>query len=252
MRKRIVGSSWKMHINTVEAGEKLAREIVEAVAGESAVEIFIMPTFPLLPSIIEICRNSKVGVGAQTMAEAENGAYTGEVPAPILSEIGCRYIELGHAERRARYNETDEKVRSKTHLALRYDMTPLVCIGETAEDKDAGRGRVKLATQTLWALDGLSSQQQRRVILAYEPVWAIGQADPADPAYVHDTHRHIRDVVAREAGEDVAAAIRIIYGGSVTAGTAKDLFRSDEVDGMFVGRGGLKADLFRRIIDAAG
>jgi triosephosphate isomerase len=248
MRKKIVGSSWKMHINTKSEVEVLAREIVEGVRNIENVDMFLIPTFPLIDHLANILHKSNISWGAQNMAFVDYGAYTGEVPAPTLADLGCTYIELGHAERRANFNENDHWVNKKVKLCLKFGMTPLVCIGETKAEKDDGVGRIRVKTQVLWTLEGTAKEDVPKVIFAYEPVWAIGQSEGADAEYVDDMHRFIRDVIALEYGNDVAQTIRIIYGGSVKLESAHDLISKENIDGLFTGRFALEAKNYIAII----
>jgi triosephosphate isomerase len=249
MRKKIVGSSWKMHVNTRAEVEALAHEIVEGVENIENVDMFLIPTFPLIDHLANILRDSNVAWGAQNMAFVDYGAYTGEVPASTLADLGCTYIELGHAERRANFNETDHSVNKKVKLCLDSGLTPLVCIGETKSEKEDGVGRIRIKTQILWTLEGVEMEEVSKVIFAYEPVWAIGQSEGADAEYVNDMHRFIRNVIAYEYGNDIAQAIRIIYGGSVKLESAYDYISKENVDGLFTGRFALAAKNYIAIVD---
>jgi triosephosphate isomerase (TIM) len=249
MRKKIVGSGWKMHVNTKSAVDTLAKEIVIGAKDVSNVDMFLIPTFPLIDHLANILRDSNVAWGAQNMAFVDYGAYTGEVPASTLADLGCTYIELGHAERRANFNETDHSVNKKVKLCLDIGLTPLVCIGETKSEKEDGVGRVRIKTQILWTLEGVGMAEVSKVIFAYEPVWAIGQSEGADADYVNDMHRFIRDVIASEYGNDIAQAIRIIYGGSVKLDGAHEYISKENIDGLFIGRFALEAKNFIAIVD---
>ena len=241
MRKKIVGSSWKMHINTKSEVDTLATEIVEGVKNIHNIDMFLIPSFPLIDHLANILGNSNIAWGAQNMAFVDYGAYTGEVPAPTLAELGCTFIELGHAERRANFNETDHYVNKKVKLCLNYKMTPLVCVGETKAEKDDGVGKVRVKTQVLWTLNGIRFEDVDKIIFAYEPVWAIGQTEGANADYVEDMHQFIRDVIASEVGNDIAQAVRIIYGGSVKLESAFELISKKNIDGLFTGRFALTA-----------
>ncbi|MGB7595752.1 MAG: triose-phosphate isomerase [Erysipelotrichaceae bacterium] len=251
MRRKIVGSSWKMHINTRDEVDIFVRDVRDLTKGADEIEMFIFPTFPLIDHLSQSLKGSSIGWGAQNMSFVDYGAYTGEVPAPTLVDLGCKYVELGHAERRANFNETDHNVNRKVKLCLKYNMTPLVCVGESKDEKDEGVGHVRIKTQVLWALDGLSDDERKQVILAYEPVWAIGQQEGASAEYVENTHRFIRAMIADEFGNDVADAIRIIYGGSVKLESSKELLSKANVDGLFLGRFALTAENFAAIVNVA-
>lgn len=250
MRKPIVGSSWKIHIHSVEMGEKLAAEIHDLVGEIEDTEIFILPAFPLLSNISKILEGGKIKWGAQNMAFEEKGGYTGEVSPQMLKELGCTYVEIGHAERRTMFQEGNREVHKKVRLAIDYQMNPIVCIGESERDKGEGIGNLRLHTQILWALGNLEIDEMKQVVLAYEPVWAIGKAEAASVDHVENIHGYIRHMVKKEFGKDVADTISIIYGGSVRPENADELTKQKNVDGLFVGRFGLKADAFQQIIKA--
>lgn len=251
MRRKIVGSSWKMHINTRHEVELIAREIRDLTRGAGDIEMFIFPTFPLIDHLSMILKGSNIGWGAQNMSFADYGAYTGEVPVGTLVDLGCKYVELGHAERRANFNETDHNVNLKVKLCLKYNMTPVVCVGESKQEKEEGVGHVRIKTQVLWALDGLSDDERKQIILAYEPVWAIGQQEGASAEYVENTHRFIRSMIADEFGNEVADTIRIIYGGSVKLESSKELMKKENIDGLFLGRFALTAENYAAIVNVA-
>jgi triosephosphate isomerase len=251
MRRKIIGSSWKMHINTREEVDIFTRDIRALTKGCAEIEMFIFPSFPLIEHLSQSLKGSPIAWGAQNMSFVDYGAYTGEVPAPTLVDLGCKYVELGHAERRANFNETDLNVNRKVKLCFKYNMIPLVCVGESTQEKEEGFGPVRIKTQVLWALNGLSNDERKQVILAYEPVWAIGQQDGASAAYVETTHRFIRSLIADEFGNEVADAIRIIYGGSVKLESAKELMTKANVDGLFLGRFALTAENFAAIVNVA-
>ncbi|MFT9497954.1 triose-phosphate isomerase [Anaerosolibacter sp.] len=250
MRKKIVGTSWKTHIYSMVEGKELAQEIKERVGYVENIDIFILPTYPLIPAIADILQDSHIKWGAQNVSHREKGALTGEVPPRILRELGCEYIEIGHAERRNIFHETDEMVAKKVKLSLDYGMVPVVCIGESKEEKDEKLSKVKLKTQILWAMNDLGEEERKKVILAYEPIWAIGQEEAAHPDYVEEVHSFLRQTLQSEYGNESSDMIRIIYGGSVNSENALELSRQENIDGLFVGRFGLKAADFERITQA--
>lgn len=249
MRKKIVGSSWKMHVNTIKDGVDLAKKIREYVGNIDETDIFILPTFPMIKFIADIFDGSNIGWGSQNMCFEEKGAYTGEVPVEVLKELECTYVEIGHAERRVLFNESDEIVNKKVRLCNKHNLVPIVCIGETQEDLDNKVQNIRIRTQVLWALDGLNKEDVKKVILAYEPVWAIGQKEAAKADYVQNMHKFIRGVIAEVYGNETAEAVRIIYGGSVSPESAKDLSRYKDIDGLFIGRFGLKPENFKSIVE---
>jgi triosephosphate isomerase len=251
MRRKIVGSSWKMHINTRAEVDLFAHKIIGLTQDVNDIEMFIFPTFPLIDHLSKILTGSRIGWGAQNMCFVDYGAYTGEVPVTTLVDLGCKYVELGHAERRANFNETDQNVNRKVKLAIKYELTPLVCVGESKQEKDEGIGLARIKTQVLIALDGLTNNEAKKVIIAYEPVWAIGQQEGASADYVEDMHRTIRRFIEDAFGSEVAEEIRIIYGGSVKLESSRELMEKENVDGLFLGRFALTAENYAAIIDIA-
>ena len=252
MRKRIVGSSWKMHINSIKDGVDLAKEIRGYVGDIEETEVFILPTFPMIKFISDVFIGSKIRWGAQNICFEEKGPYTGEVPIQVVKELECSYIEIGHAERRALFNETDEIVNKKVRLCIKYNLVPVICIGETRKDLNNKVVDIRLKTQVLWALHGLSKEDIKKVIFAYEPVWAIGQKEAANADYVQKIHKFIRGVISKEYGSEISEAVRIIYGGSVSPESAKTLSKYKDIDGLFIGRFGLEAESFKNMVETMG
>ena len=251
MRRRIVCSSWKMHINSLEAGTALARDIAGEITKMTCnIDIFILPAFPIIPAVSDIFHNTPIKWGAQNVAFLEQGALTGEVPPDLLTGLSCTYVEIGHAERRQYFSETDTIVNQKVKLCLQYGLVPIICLGETAEDIGNNTAKVRLQSQVLWALNEIPQEKMTQVIFAYEPVWAIGKEKAAQVDYVENMHGHIRNVISQNFGSTIAEETRIIYGGSVSPDSAVDLSKQENVDGVFVGRYGLKADNFARIVRA--
>lgn len=251
MRRKIVGASWKMHVNTLKEGLALAQGIHKKVGNIRDVDIFILPAFPLIQGVANIFNSGQIGWGAQNMCFETKGAFTGEVPAPMLKELGCQYIELAHAERKAYFNETNATVNRKLHICQEYQFTPVICIGETEDDHEAGRAHSALEKQIIQMLAGLNKEFLQRCILAYEPVWAIGKSKTADLKYIQDMHGFIRDIITEQFDKDVSDDIRIIYGGSVNRNTSDELLSLDNVDGVFIGRFGLDSDNFMKITESA-
>ena len=211
MRKKIVGSSWKMHINSIVDATNLAQSISKKVGQRDDVDLFFLPPFVLIERVKEIFSNTNILVGAQNCAPIDKGAMTGEVPINLLKETGCHYVELGHAERKEFFNETDSMVAQKVKLCEEYGLVPIVCIGEKQSDIDLGQSEMTLKSQVLWTLELLSEEYRKNVILAYEPVWAIGQAESADKEYIEKTHKLLRQIVRDNYSDDLADSIRIIY-----------------------------------------
>lgn len=238
MKKKICGASWKMHKNTLDEVEYFCNVVKDAPVF-TAIESFLLPSFVFIPFLSEHLSNTNLGFGSQTMAFAEDGAFTGEVSAIALKEFNCKYVEIGHAERREHFNETNNIVNKKVKLTLDYGMIPVVCVGENKQEKDSGVGDDVILEQVEWACKGIDASLMSDIIFAYEPVWAIGQQEGADSLYVEQQHRLIRMKLKSLASETIAQNTRIIYGGSVNKDNAKQLIQQENIDGLFVGRFGL-------------
>ena len=252
-RPRLVAGNWKMHKLPAE-GAALARELVALRAADPAArscEVAICPTFPALLSVGEALRGSGMHLGAQNMHAETHGAYTGEVSGPMLAAAGCRFVVLGHSERRHGMGETDEQVAKKLRAALRDGLTPIVCVGELLAEREAGRTTEVLVRQVTAAYAGLDAATARTTVVAYEPVWAIGTGKVATPEQARDAHRVVRATLDAVAGSGVGSDVAILYGGSVNAGNAPTLFAEDDLDGALVGGASLEAAGFWKIVAAA-
>ncbi len=248
-RRLLAGTGWKMN-HLIADAKSYARILRHRLVGLdcSAVDIFVLPPFTALAAAAEAFAGSPVGVGGQNMHWAESGAWTGEISAGMLAEAGCRYVELAHAERLRHFNETYAKVRLKVNSALAHGLVPVLCLGETGAEKAAGRSDQMLADQLDTALADLRPKDLPGIVLAYEPRWAIGAAEPASAEYAEARHRHIRACLAVRWGEPAAQSTRIVYGGSVSAATGRDLIGQDDIDGLFVGRAAWQPEAFAEII----
>jgi triosephosphate isomerase len=250
-RTKIVAGNWKMNLDRVKA-----RELTAAVAGRrgeaAKVEIVLCPPAPYIDTVAATLAGaeSDVGLGAQNMHDKASGAFTGEVAAPMLVDMGCRYVILGHSERRTLFGETDAAVNAKTKAALAAGLVPIVCVGETLEEREAGRTAAVVTTQVEGSLAGLSPAELEKVVVAYEPVWAIGTGKVATPEQAQEVHALIRGLLGKLAAPAVAARVRIQYGGSVKPDNAADLARQPDIDGALVGGASLKADDFLGIARA--
>ncbi len=247
-RSMLVGAGMKMYLTRAELEDWLAG-CAGWTEGTSGVELFFLPSFPYLPIVAERLHGSKLGYGAQNMHWEDRGAYTGEVSPIMLKDFGVRYVELGHAERRRDFNETNVTVNLKVRAALSHALVPVICVGE--DQQDAPRADSWLRDQVLGALEGVEQADLAAVVIAYEPVWAIGVTSAAAPDYVFERHRAIRVALAERYGSELARAPRIIYGGSVTTDNASELLHHEEVQGLFVGRAALDAGRFRHIVSLA-
>ena len=251
MRKNIVAGNWKMN-TTLPEGVKLAEEVDNALKGfEPNCEVIICVPFTHLASINAIITNpKKLGLGAENCADHKSGAYTGEVSAPMVASTGAQYVILGHSERRQYYGETAETLREKVALALENDLTPIFCIGEVLEEREAEKHFDVVKTQIEEGLFNLSAEDFGKIILAYEPVWAIGTGKTATADQAEEIHAYIRGVIADKYGKEVAENTSILYGGSCKPSNAKELFAKPDVDGGLIGGASLKCDDFMGIVKA--
>ena len=249
MRKNIVAGNWKMN-KTLQEGIALAKELNEALANEKPnCDVIICTPFIHLASVTPIVDKNIIGVGAENCADKVSGAYTGEVSAEMVASTGAQYVILGHSERRAYYHETVEILEEKVKLALANNLKPIFCIGEVLEEREANKQNEVVEAQ-LASVFSLSAEDFGKVILAYEPVWAIGTGKSATPAQAQAVHKFIRDHIAK-ADAKIAEQVIIQYGGSVNAANAAELFAQPDIDGALVGGASLKADAFAVIVKAA-
>ena len=250
MRKNIVAGNWKMN-KTLQEGIALAKELNEVLANERPnCDVIICTPFIHLASVTPLVDSDKIGVGAENCADKESGAYTGEVSAAMVASTGAKYVILGHSERRAYYHETPEILKEKVRLALANGLTPIFCVGEVLEEREAGKQNEVVYGQLAGSLFDLSAEEFSRLIIAYEPVWAIGTGKTATAAQAQEIHAYIRSVIAEKYGKDVADNTSILYGGSCKASNARELFANPDVDGGLIGGASLKAADFKGIIDA--
>lgn len=250
MRIPLIAGNWKMHKTSSEA-IVLAEAVVEALSMPDETQVVICPPFTALAAVGQIVAGSRIGLGAQDMHWAKEGAYTGEVSAEMLWDIGCRYVIVGHSERRQYFGETDESVNRKSLAALASGLTPIICVGETLFEREAGHARAVVEAQLKGALSGLTPEQVQGLTLAYEPVWAIGTGKTATPSQAEEMHAHIRKTIALLLGAEIAQGVRILYGGSVKPDNAKELLGRSEIDGALVGGASLDAGSFASIAHAA-
>ncbi|SDH79952.1 triose-phosphate isomerase [Winogradskyella thalassocola] len=248
MRKHIVAGNWKMN-NDLPQTELLLTELLKQNQTSDA-EVMIAPTFTNLWQAFESLRQESIEVIAQNMHFAENGAYTGEISASMLKSIGIKTVILGHSERRAYYNETDESLAKKVDAALANDMRTIFCFGEELQDRKSENHEAVVESQIKNALFHLEADAFKNIVLAYEPVWAIGTGETASPEQAQDMHAFIRKTLADKYGNDVADSVSILYGGSVKPGNAKEIFGKPDVDGGLIGGASLNAEDFYAIVNA--
>ncbi|MEO1245595.1 MAG: triose-phosphate isomerase [Pseudomonadota bacterium] len=249
MRNLLVAGNWKMN-GSADANAALVEAIVAGQPASDRVQLLVCPPFPYLAAVAEALSGSRVSLGAQTVSEHDKGAYTGEVSAAMLREAGCDAAIVGHSERRALYGETSAAVAAKFAAAQAAGLKPILCVGETLADREAGNTEAVINEQLDAVLTSAGAEGIRQSVIAYEPVWAIGTGKTASPEQAQDVHRHIR---SRVAGYDagVAAAVQILYGGSVKGDNAEGLFNMPDIDGGLIGGASLKASDFLAIADAA-
>ncbi len=247
MRPWMVAGNWKMH-NTVKEAVTLASAIKQGSEGVKGGTVVIAPVFTALASVSEAVRGSHVKLAAQNVFYEEKGAYTGEVAPAMLLDVGCEYVIIGHSERRKYFHETDESVNAKVKKALATGLKPIVCVGETEEEREKGVTEFVVGSQVRKGLYGIESL--KNIVIAYEPVWAIGTGKNATPREAQEVHAFIRSLLRKTYGNE-AAAVLVLYGGSVTKDNSSDLISMEDIDGALVGGASLKSDSFLGIIKAA-
>ncbi len=249
-RTPLVAGNWKMH-KTVEEARQLVWAMLDGLRAVSEVERVLCPPFTALLPVAQMLLGTDIRLGAQNMHWKEEGAYTGEISPRMVAEF-AQFVILGHSERRAYFGETDDMVRRKVHAALAHELTPIVCVGETLEQRRAGQTEAVVRGQVLAALDGLQPDQVARVVIAYEPVWAIGTGEAATPEEAQRViGQVIRAALAEAFGPDAAQRVRILYGGSVKAHNAAAFFAQPDIDGALVGGASLDPEQFPTIVRAA-
>jgi triosephosphate isomerase len=246
-RRPIIAGNWKMHLGIAES-LALASEVRDRCSRFRDRDVVLAPPFTALHAVKERLGDSRILLAAQDCHWASQGAYTGEVSPSQLADVGCAYVIVGHSERRQYFGETDEWVSRKVRSLHDQGLTPIICIGETLEQREAGHTLSVVGTQLEAALAALSGDEARRSVVAYEPVWAIGTGRTATPAQAQEVHAAIRRMVAKRFDADVAEAVRIQYGGSVKPENAAELLTQPDIDGALVGGASLKADSFIRIV----
>ena len=249
MRRPLIAGNWKMNLDR-DGSVALAQGIAESPHGEGA-EVLICPPYVYLDAVVQATNGSSVSVGAQDVYFEGNGAFTGEISTSMLADLGCKYVILGHSERRNVIGETDELINRKVHAVLAAGLIPVVCVGELLEQREAGQTAEVVRAQFEGSLAGVSEEQMRSIVIAYEPVWAIGTGKTATPEQAQEVHADLRKLLEEHYNTGLAESVRILYGGSVKPANAKELMTQPDIDGALVGGASLKADSFGAIIDAA-
>jgi triosephosphate isomerase (TIM) len=245
-RTPLIAGNWKMHKTVAEAVET-TRQLVELTADVTTVEMMIAPPSTALAPMAEQLKTRKIALGGQNLFWEKQGAYTGELSAAMLLSAGCSHVLIGHSERRQYFGETDETVNKRIKAALNAGLIPVLCIGETEAERDAGKTFSVLDKQVINGLEGLFSDDLGSLVIAYEPVWAIGTGKTASDDQAQEAHHYIRDLVKRQFGKALASGIRILYGGSVKPSNVKALMAMPDVDGALVGGASLEAESFSQL-----
>ncbi len=249
MRKPIIAGNWKM-FKTRDEALQFVYSVNMKVPAKEYVESVVCAQAPVLRDLVKR-QGDNLRVGAQNMHYLDNGAYTGEVSAPLLEDLGVSYVIIGHSERRAYYNETDADINKKVHQAFRYGITPILCVGESLETREAGETDAFVKAQVVADLRGLGSEQVKELVIAYEPIWAIGTGKTATSEMANDTIKAIRNVVRDLYDTETAEALRIQYGGSVKPNNIDELLSMSDIDGALVGGASLDPDSFLVLVNAA-
>jgi triosephosphate isomerase len=251
MRKKLVVGNWKMNMNLDET-TVLINELKKNLENEIPdIGIVICPPFPSLAVAHSLLKESRIGLGAQDLSQHTNGAYTGEISGAMLRSAGCRYVIVGHSERRQYFNEGDALVNAKIITALKEGLIPIVCVGETLKERAAGNTNTVVTAQVEGAFQDLIANDVQKTIIAYEPVWAIGTGKTATPEQANEVHKLIREIIRKKYSKPLADGLIILYGGSVNAHNASSLFSQTDIDGGLVGGASLKSDTFTAIAQGA-
>lgn len=250
MRKFVIAGNWKMHKTNAEAMQ-LAKALKIKTVGVNKIGIVVCPPFTALSTVVDILKESRIQVGAQNMHWESKGAFTGEISTDMIKSTGAGYVIIGHSERRQYFGESDETVNKKLKAALEAGLNPIVCIGESLDQRESGIMEQVIETQVRGALENISAEQMKGVILAYEPIWAIGTGKTASPEQAQEVHAFIRKLLRELFDLDTSESVVIQYGGSVKPGNANDLLSQPDIDGALVGGACLEADSFYGIIEIA-
>jgi len=247
MRPPLIAGNWKMN-GLVKDARELAQGLVRELGKDAGPEVVVCPPFLALPAVREALDGAPIRLGAQDLHWEPKGAYTGEVSPPMLKDVGCTHVIIGHSERRHIMGETHEMVHRKVKAALAAGLTPIVCVGELLEERNMGVTREVIERQISKGLDGLSADDWAKLVVAYEPVWAIGTGKTATPRQASEVHHYVRKLAGQKGGPAVAENLRILYGGSVTPENVKELMAEEDIDGALVGGASLKVESFVKIV----
>ncbi len=250
LRKYCIVGNWKMNKTTLEARE-LALAIKSSTGEDTDLTVVLCPPFTALDSVARVLENSNLELGAQNMHPTQEGAFTGEISAEMLRNLFCNYVILGHSERRTLFNESNDYINEKVHAALANNLKPIVCVGESLSEREEGKTLPIVKEQIKEALKGISIDRGYSLIIAYEPVWAIGSGKIATPKMAQEVHGELRKILITQLGVTIACKIRILYGGSMNPGNASDLLEQKDIDGGLIGGASLEAKSFIQLIEIA-
>lgn len=250
-RTLFIAGNWKMN-KTAKEAEKMLSELKSKLASfKGKLDIAVCPAFTALETAERILKDSNIGIGSQDISSRESGAYTGEVSAAMLLDLGVSYAIIGHSERRQYHNETDKIVNEKTQMALKSGILPIVCVGETLQEREENKTTAVVTKQISESLVGFSAEEMKKITIAYEPVWAIGTGKTATPLQAQEVHALIRGLIAKSHGNEIAEKVRIQYGGSVKADNSAELMNQKDIDGALVGGASLDVEGFFKLISNA-
>ena len=247
MRTPIIAGNWKLN-KTISEAVALTTALKALVVDETGVEIIVAPPFTALAAVNDVIANSNIHLAAQDIYSEDSGAFTGEVSAPMLKDVGCDYVIIGHSERRQYFGETNESVNQKVKAALAHDLKPIICVGEQLEEREAGQTETVIEDHVTGGIVGLSATELLSCVIAYEPVWAIGTGKTATPDQAQEVHNFIRGLLTKTYSVEVASQVCIQYGGSVKPENATELMSQPDVDGALVGGASLEAESFAQIV----
>ena len=248
--KPFIAGNWKMHKTIPEAVE-MVKALKEESPQLTDAELVVIPPYTMLSEVKKVIEGSTVQLGAQNIFWEEKGAFTGEVSPPMLKDAGCQYVTIGHSERRQYFGETNETVNKKIKAALAHKLTPIMCIGESLEEREKGNTMDKVETQINSGLEGLGKDEIRRIVIAYEPIWAIGTGVTATPSQAEEVHSFIREKLTEKYGNEIASYAIILYGGSVKPANTYSILKENNINGALVGGASLEADSFIQITKEA-
>ncbi|MBD3615123.1 MAG: triose-phosphate isomerase [Gracilimonas sp.] len=251
MRRLLIAGNWKMNCGPYDAAELLEGLKAKKSEVNENVDVLVCPPFVSIGMAVKYLYDTDIQVGAQNLHFEENGAFTGEISGSMLTESGCNYVIIGHSERRQYFGETDETVNQRTKKALEHKLAPIICVGESLSQRKADEHYDLVKDQITNALNGVSAEEVLDIVIAYEPIWAIGTGETASPEQAQEMHEHIRNVVANLYSQDAADSINILYGGSMKPANAQELLSQADVDGGLIGGASLDADSFSEIITIA-